>query len=106
MKFALAAALVAAALAFGPAAGYAAEKAPVQKPSEGFSDSSIVAKIKKDIDGDKELKPLNLRVDAVKGVVKLSGQANTKGQADKAGAIARSTSGVSRVQNEIRIVGK
>jgi osmotically-inducible protein OsmY len=106
MRFELAAALVAAALALSPAAVHAADKAPVQKPGEGYTDSSITSSIKGQIDKDKGLAPLNLRVDTIKGVVKLSGLANTKAESDKAVAIAKGTTGVARVQNDIRVTGK
>ena len=47
---------------------------------------------------------LAMRVDTDKGVVKLSGNAKSKDEADKAASIAKNTKGVVSVKNDIQVM--
>ena len=102
-RFAIA--LVIAAL-IAPAAGYAAEKTPPQKVQEEVADSSVTTKIKTEFAKDTMVNSTNIKVDTEdKGIVTLGGQANTRDEADRAVKIARETSGVISVKNNI-VVGE
>ena len=104
MNTRLATALVIAAL-IAPMAGHAQEKKSMtESVKENVSDSVITTKIKAEYAKDKEVSALNIRVDTDdKGVVTLSGNAKSKAEADKAVRIARETTGVSSVKNEIKV---
>ena len=104
MNTRLATALVIAVL-IAPVAGYAQEKkSTTESAKENVSDSVITTKIKAEYAKDKEVSALNIRVDTDdKGVVTLSGNAKSKAEADKAVRIARATTGVSSVKNEIQV---
>jgi osmotically-inducible protein OsmY len=66
-----------------------------------IDDTEITAKIKMLYLKEPELKSLNISVSTEKGVVVLTGTANTKSNADTAVKIAESVSGVSKVVNQI-----
>ena len=111
MKSRVAMGLVALGLALAPVTGAAADRpadqkdagTPLQKIKEVADDSTITGRIKAEFAKDKAVSALGINVDTNKGVVTLSGNAKTREEADKAAAIAKSTSGVSSVRNEIRI---
>lgn len=89
------AALVAAALA---------ACAPMQgreTPGEYVDDTAITAKIKAELIRDKELPATQIRVETMQNVVQLSGFVDTAAQKAKAGQVARQTSGVRDVKNDI-----
>jgi len=52
---------------------------------------------------DKEVSALHISVETVKGVVHLTGSADTRAEADKAAAIARGVAGVKSVVNDIHV---
>lgn len=95
----LASCFVIGALTF-PAAGYTAEKESVK---EVVTDAVITTKIKTEFAKDKQVSAMKIKVDTDKGVVKLSGTAKSKEEADKAVSIAQATKGVTSVKNEIQI---
>lgn len=110
MKLELAAALVAAGLVLAPVAGYAADAkggpTTIEKGKEIIDDATITTKIKAEYAKDKAVSAMNIKVDTDKGVVKLSGNAKSKAEAEKAAAIAKGTAGVARVQNDIQVSKK
>ena len=69
-------------------------------------DATITTKVKAKFVEDPLVKAMNIKVDTYQGVVQLSGFANSQAEADKAGQIARSTSGVKSVKNDIRLAVK
>ena len=94
-----------------PAAAYAADvkdSAPAtgsktETMKESVSDTAITTKIKADFAVDKQVSALKIHVDTDKGVVKLSGNAKTQAEADKAVSIAKNTKGVVSVTNDIKV---
>ena len=121
----LAAALFVAGLAVAPAASYAngtmgtkadAATAPsastqnhsamtnhATKTGEAVSDAAITTKVKAKFATDKLVSATNIHVDTDNGVVKLSGTAKSQDEAMKAADIARSTDGVTSVDNAIKV---
>ncbi|MDQ3026637.1 MAG: BON domain-containing protein [Pseudomonadota bacterium] len=69
-------------------------------------DATITTKVKAKFIEDPLVKAMNIKVDTYQGVVQLSGFANSMAEAEKAGQIARNTSGVKSVKNDIRLAGK
>jgi hyperosmotically inducible periplasmic protein len=96
--------LLAAALML-PIAGYSADGDTDRKSPKAFvKDSIITTKIKAKLFEEKMSSLLHIRVDTDnKGVVVLSGTAESKDVADKAVSIARGVKGVKSVQNTIEI---
>lgn len=94
-----------------PVAGYAADtkadsKAPAsttEKAKAMVEDSWITTKIKADYAADKQVSAMNIKVDTMKGVVTLSGNAKSQAEADKAVSIAKGTKGVMSVKNDIQM---
>jgi osmotically-inducible protein OsmY len=87
-----------------PTGGYAAEKATTPKVEEEVSDSSVTTKIKSEFAKDNVVNATNIKVDTEdKGIVTLGGQAKTREEADRAVKIARETSGVISVKNNIAV---
>jgi hyperosmotically inducible protein len=71
---------------------------------EAVGDAAITTKIKAAFVKDKQVSALNIKVDTDnKGMVMLSGTAKTQAEADRAAAIARETSGVTSVTNNIQV---
>jgi hyperosmotically inducible protein len=122
MKTEFAAMWVALGLALAPVVGYTADSmskdpAPTKKESaketvketketvkENVSDAAITTKIKADYAKDKDVSAMKIHVDTDnKGVVKLTGTAKSKAEADKAESIAKSVKGVTSVKNEIKV---
>ena len=67
-----------------------------------LSDSVITTKVKAEFAKDKTVSATHVKVDTdSNGVVTLSGTAKSKAEADKAVSIAKSTKGVTSVNNEI-----
>jgi len=99
----LAAALLGAAVAAGPAAcTHLGEKSAAAT----IDDAAITTKVKAKFVEDPVVKAMNIKVDTYKGVVQLSGFANSQAEADKAARIARGTSGVKSVMNDIRLAAR
>jgi osmotically-inducible protein OsmY len=98
MKFATA--LIAAALLL-PVSGYAADS-----PKTIVKDSVITAKIKTEYAKDKQVSALKIEVETDhSGMVKLTGNAKSQAEADKAVEIAKGVQGVTSVQNNIKVGG-
>ena len=106
MKAKLAAVCFIAGALLVPVAGYTAdtkEPSKMDSAKEVIDDSVITTKIKAEFAKDKAVSAMNVKVDTDKGVVKLSGNAKSKDEADKAASIAKNTKGVSSVKNDIQV---
>jgi osmotically-inducible protein OsmY len=96
-------------LLLGPVAGYTADKkeekteSKTEKAKESIEDAAITTKIKADYAKDKAVSAMNIHVATDHGVVKLSGNAKSKDEADKAVSIAKGVKGVASVQNDIQV---
>lgn len=108
MKAQFAAICMALGLALAPTA-YSADKAADEKGGtraavkEEMTDAGITTRIKTEYAKDKEVSAMKISVDTEKGVVKLTGNAKSKSEADKAEQIAKNTKGVTSVKNEIKV---
>jgi hyperosmotically inducible periplasmic protein len=69
-------------------------------------DATITTKVKAKFVEDPMVKAMNIKVDTYQGIVQLSGFANSPAEAEKAAEIARHTSGVKSVKNDIRLASK
>jgi osmotically-inducible protein OsmY len=99
----LAAALAAAALAMG---GCATRSSGEQKETAGqyIDDATVTAKVKTAIASDVGVKAASsVNVETYRGVVQLSGFADSDDQASKAVAAAKKVNGVRSVKNDIRV---
>ena len=74
-----------------------------QKTGAYVDDSWITTKVKSDLIADKDISSTHISVNTTKGVVSLTGTAATRKESDKAAQIARAVSGVTAVENDIRI---
>jgi osmotically-inducible protein OsmY len=70
---------------------------------EKVDDSVITSKIKAKFVEDKDVRARAISVETFKGVVQLSGFANSQLEIDRAGEIARGVNGVVSVKNDIRM---
>jgi osmotically-inducible protein OsmY len=86
-----------------PVAGYSADT--TEKAKEFVEDATITTKVKAEFAKDKDVSVMHIKVDTDHGVVKLSGDAKSKEEADKAAAIAQGTKGVTSVDNDIHVKG-
>ncbi len=93
----------AAAVVGGGAAGGYAVGTDERSAGTMLDDAAITAKVKTELIGEKKVKARNIDVDTVAGVVVLSGYVDSQWEANKAGFIAKSVSGVVRVKNELRV---
>jgi osmotically-inducible protein OsmY len=78
--------------------------ASTQKSSstgEYVDDSVITTKVKTAILGDPELKVFQINVETFKGEVQLSGFVDSAQAVTKAGEVARSVKGVTKVKNDL-----
>ena len=111
MKAQLATAVVVLGFALAPVAGYAADKADPgtkkettsEKAKEVISDAKITTTVKAEYAKDKAVSAMKINVDTDKGVVRLSGTAKSKDEADKAESIAKGVKGVVSVKNDIKV---
>lgn len=71
-----------------------------------IDDAAITTKLKAKFAADATVKARDIKVDTYKGVVQLSGFANSREEAERAESIARETSGVKSVKNDIRMAQK
>ena len=69
-------------------------------------DATITTKVKAKFVDDPLVKAMNIKVDVYQGIVQLSGFANSMAEAEKAAQLARNTSGVKSVKNDIRLAAK
>ena len=98
-------ALGAAACANGPEhATYAGNKQE-RTATQSMSDAALSAKIKTSFAADSLVKARDIRVDAMRGVITLTGTVNSTAERDKAIAIARDTKGVLEVKNNLKVIG-
>ncbi len=70
---------------------------------ESMEDAAITTKVKGAFAKDSDVSALKIHVDTDRGVVRLSGNAKTRAEADKAMQIARDTKGVVSVTNDITV---
>lgn len=76
-----------------------------QGSSEQFDDIVITTKVHEAILDERSLRPFEINVRTIKGVVELSGLVNSRDDMDKAIAVARSVSGIRFIKNDMRIPG-
>lgn len=94
-----------------PAASHAAgtsstttdARSTTEKSTNVVSDAAITTKVKAKFAADSQVSAMKIRVDTDHGTVKLSGDAKSQAEADKAEQIAKSTEGVASVTNDIRV---
>lgn len=95
-----------------PATGYATgtsatqatdSRSATQKTKDAVGDAAITTKVKAKFAADNQVSAMNIKVDTDNGVVKLSGDAKSRAEAEKAEQIAKSTEGVTAVTNDIRV---
>lgn len=109
MKRNLATMLFVAGAALAPVAGYAAETQPglvattKQAVKETAEDAKITSRIKAAFAKDKAVSVLKIHVNTDNGTVRLSGRAKSQAEIEQAIAIAKSTEGVTSVQNEMQV---
>lgn len=70
---------------------------------EYIDDASITTKVKSEMVADKDVSALHISVKTIKGVVHLTGSADTRQEANKAATIARNVAGVISVDNDIHV---
>jgi osmotically-inducible protein OsmY len=70
---------------------------------ETIDDTVITTRVKAAIINDPDLKVSEINVETFKGVVQLSGFVATRAEIAKAGSLARNTTGVTSVLNDILI---
>lgn len=85
-----------AALVFGACAS-------TQTVSSQVNDVSLVAKVKAKLVADPEINPFNINVDSNEGVIRLSGAVEKRSAKREAARLARNTTGVRGVINDLRI---
>src|SRR5437870_7470217 len=73
--------------------------------TQEVSDTALTAKIKTEFAADSMVKARDIRVDAMRGVVTLSGVVNSAAERDKAISIARNTKGVLEVKDNMKVSG-
>ena len=77
--------------------------ASTQSPGQQVDDAAITAQVKTKLAADPEINPFNIDVDTDDGVVTLRGQVEDPEAKTEAGKLARGTSGVRSVHNEITV---
>lgn len=89
----------------GEATDTVAEKMAEQSEKAGVAidDAEITAKVKAAIFAEPGLKTLQISVDTVKGVVTLSGSADSLASSDRAKALAGAVVGVRKVENRLAL---
>lgn len=100
------AALAAAALALGACSTTTSQPAEQKESSAGqyVDDATVTAKVKTAIASDVGVRAAaNVNVETYRGVVQLSGFADSEDQASKAASAARKVNGVRSVKNDIRV---
>ena len=74
-----------------------------ESTGEVIDDSTITAKIKADYAVDKDVSAMQVGVETYKGVVQLSGFVDNRDQKARAATLAKNTTGVKDVENNITI---
>ena len=74
-----------------------------EKSGTYVDDSWITSKVKSEMVADKSVKARDISVNTNKGVVTLSGTADSWDESNKAAEIARRVKGVTMVENDIRV---
>lgn len=74
-----------------------------QTVGEYIDDAGITTAVKGKLLAEEGLSSFKISVDTIDGVVTLTGDVKTQAQVDKAGALARQTDGVKRVDNKLLI---
>jgi BON domain len=74
-----------------------------EKSGAYVDDSWITTKVKSDLLATKDIHSTNISVKTTKGVVTLTGTAKTTEESNKAAQVARGVSGVTIVENDIRV---
>lgn len=67
------------------------------------SDTWITTKVKADLLATKDIPGMAIKVETVNGVVSLSGDVDSRAEADRAVAIAKGIKGVSHVNNRLMV---
>lgn len=100
-------AIVASALTVGGCASNtqtSSKDSTKETPGQYVDDATVTAKVKTAIASDVGMKAAsNVNVETYRGVVQLSGFADSEDQASKAVTAAKKVSGVRSVKNDIRI---
>ncbi len=96
-------ALGAAGCANGPF-HYAGNKQE-RSTTQAVSDTTLSARIKTAFAADSVVKARDIKVDAMRGVVTLTGTVNSAAERDKAISIARNTKGVTEVKDNMKVAG-
>ncbi len=73
---------------------------------EYTDDTAITARVKLAFVNDEQVSALDIKVDTFRGVVQLSGFAESRDVANRAATIARGVEGVKDVRNDIRLRSK
>ena len=73
------------------------------RAGEAVTDAGITSAVKAKLLADQAVSGLAIDVDTSGGVVTLSGEVNTRAEADQAITLARATEGVSRVVDKLRV---
>lgn len=73
--------------------------------TEQYDDIVITTKVHEAIIDELSLRPFEINVRTVKGVVELSGTVNSRDDIDRAMAVARGVSGIRFIKNDMRTQG-
>src|SRR5471032_1613731 len=108
MKIKTAAACFLAGALVLPVTGYTADNdSDSLSPKAFLSDSMITSKVKAKLAEEKLASAVQIQVVTDnRGVVTLSGTANTQDEADRAASIARNVEGVAAVENNIKVASR
>lgn len=79
--------------------------APASLAANDAGDAAITAAINSTVKADASLKVENLKIDTVKGVVQLEGNVEDQAQADHVLVVVRGVSGVTNVDNKLKVKG-
>ncbi|MBX3615556.1 BON domain-containing protein [Nitrosomonas sp.] len=72
---------------------------------EQFDDIVITTKVHEAIIDEPSLRPFDINVRTIKGIVELSGHVNSRDDMDKVIAIARKVEGIKLIKNDMRTYG-
>lgn len=95
--------LAAAVLGFTLAAAGCAGTSTTKSTGDVVDDAVIATKVKAKFVDDPVVKAMNIQVETFKGTVQLSGFAASQTEIDRAVNLARTTTGVVSVKNDIRL---
>lgn len=74
-----------------------------QSPGEYLRDSGITTRVKTAFIRDSDIHAMDIHVETMNGTVRLTGQAASQREIDRAAEIAASVAGVESVRNEIQL---